>query len=75
MTTAQDWTDPESIVYCHRCEHLEPGVVRREAVLHGTPAWGALWHCAEHADCPTCPHGSWCDDACERRRSYTGGGA
>ncbi len=35
--------------------------MRSDAVLHGADWFGALWHCADHADCDRCPHGSMCD--------------
>jgi hypothetical protein len=28
---------------------------RSTSTLIGTPEFGRLWHCPEHADCKTCP--------------------
>lgn len=75
MASKQDYP-----VVCHRCPadwamvqgergQAVPRLPRSKATLHGTPDYGALWHCPEHADdCPTCPHGSWCDESCKAQK-------
>lgn len=52
-------------VYCHECP-VNPGPFLRrcDAIAHGNPSFGALWHCEEHAVCDFCEHGSWCDEEC-----------
>lgn len=64
MTMRKDL--PTHDVMCHVC--INPNdrvrVPRNEAMMHGTADFGGLWHCLQHRVCPTCPHGSWCDEDC-----------
>jgi hypothetical protein len=63
FTPAQDYT-----VYCHVCRHPEGAHKRSTSMLHGTPHYGALWHCPEHTRVKCgCPHGTWCDPGCKGR--------
>jgi hypothetical protein len=66
MTTAAKKANLTHQVYCHKCP-INPGptLLRCDAIAHGSPRWGALWHCAEHAKCDICEHGSWCDEECD----------
>jgi hypothetical protein len=66
-------------VWCHRCPdtHYEDGVLvspgdhdAATTTLIGSPAYGALWHCPEHNDCPDCPRGSWSDPWTPRRHGW-----
>lgn len=62
-------------VYCHECPIDAPVLLRKDAMLHGSPEFGALWHCNEHADCQTTcrkDHGKWCDQDCPVIRARTG---
>jgi hypothetical protein len=50
------------IVHCHRCPFAASAHPREASRMIGSPEWGGLWHCPEHAaDCPLCPRGSWTD--------------
>lgn len=49
-------------VYCHRCPFESAAHPRSTSREIGSPEYGALWHCPDHApDCPTCPRGRWTD--------------
>lgn len=62
------------IVYCHHEDHRgfgkkwsdSAGHLKSTSTLIGSPEYGALWHCPEHKDCPTCPRGSWSDPSVDK---------
>ena len=56
-------------VYCHVCPIDAPILRRCDALLHGSPDWGGLWHCPDHARCTYCAHDrGYCDKECAQPR-------
>jgi hypothetical protein len=54
-------------VHCHVCKYPAGAHPRNTSTMHGSPTFGGLWHCPEHADVDCgCHHGDWCNPGCKK---------